>query len=46
MTKTEQAQVILKHLEEYIQVNHAMEEYYLKGIVKGLIELENIQNKA
>ena len=40
MTKYEQAKIILDALEEYVQVDHSFEEFYLKGIVKGLTEIE------
>lgn len=40
MTKQEQAKIILEHLEEYVSVDSTFEEFYLKGIVKGLIAIE------
>jgi hypothetical protein len=40
MNKQEKAKIILEALEDYIQVNYSFEEFYLKGIVNGLIEIE------
>lgn len=40
MTRQEKAKIILEHMEEYIQVDFAFEEFYLKGIIKGLISIE------
>lgn len=36
MTQEEKAKMILKELEEYIQVDFSFEEIYLKAISKGL----------
>lgn len=45
MNKQEQARIILEAMEEYIQVDANFEEYYLKGIVKGLIEIERAEKE-
>lgn len=36
----EQARMILEHLERYIAVDAAFEEYYVKAIVAGLAEID------
>lgn len=46
MTKQEEAKMILESLEEYIQVNAAFEEFYLKGIMNGLREIEKKKNET
>jgi hypothetical protein len=45
MTKNEQAKIILEALEEYVSVDHSFEEFYLKGIIKGLVEIEKKSQK-
>jgi hypothetical protein len=40
MTKKEQAKIILEALDEYMQINWTLEEYYIKGIVNGLEKIE------
>lgn len=46
MTKEEKAKIILEHLDEYIQVDWNFKQFYLKGIIKGLKEIEQReQNK-
>lgn len=43
MTDKEKAKIILEKLDDVIQINWNMEEFYLKAIVNGLkaIEKEN-----
>jgi len=51
MKNDEKAKIILEHLDEYLQINWAFEEYYIKGIKKGLRKIdetekgENNENK-
>ena len=40
MNKQEKAKIILEQLDEYIQVNWNLEEYYLKAIMIALKEIE------
>lgn len=40
MNNIDKAKIILKGLEDYIQVDSAFEEFYLKGILKGLQEID------
>jgi hypothetical protein len=40
MKKIEQAKIILKHLERYIAVDAAFQEFYIKAILNGLAEIE------
>lgn len=40
VSKQEQAQIIMKHLEKYVSIDAAFEEYYVKAIVAGLAEIE------
>ncbi|HZW68982.1 MAG TPA: hypothetical protein VFF20_10365 [Pseudogracilibacillus sp.] len=40
MTRIEKAKVILDNMEHYLQIDYAFEEYYLKGIMNGLREIE------
>ncbi|WKV08166.1 hypothetical protein Q2T46_11575 [Thermoanaerobacterium sp. CMT5567-10] len=40
LTKREKAEIILKNLEEYIQVDWNFKEFYLKAIEKGLTRIE------
>lgn len=44
MNKQEQAKIILEALDEYIQIDWNFEEFYIKGIVKGLNDLERCDN--
>ena len=46
MKKVEQAKIILKHLERYIAVDAAFEEFYIKAIVSGLAEIERYKKVA
>lgn len=36
MTDKEKAELILEGLDEYLQVNWNMKEFYIKGILNGL----------
>ncbi|KAB2328986.1 hypothetical protein F7731_23845 [Cytobacillus depressus] len=40
MNKAENAKIILAALEEYIQIDSSCKELYIKGILKGLAEIE------
>lgn len=40
MDKKQQARIILEALDEYLQIDWNFEEYYIKGIVKGLDKIE------
>lgn len=42
MNKKEQAKIILEQLDDYINVNWSMEEFYLKGILQGLNKIEEM----
>lgn len=44
MNKQEQAKIILEALDEYIQVDWNFEDLNVKGIVKGLNEIERSGN--
>lgn len=44
MNKQEKAKIILEQLDEYIQVNWNLEEFYLKAIMNGLNEIEEREN--
>lgn len=41
MNNTEKAEIILKGLSEYVQIDSAFESYYVKGILKGLREIDD-----
>lgn len=45
MTNKEKAIIILVGLDNFINVNWNMEEYYLKGIIKGLEEVEKMEKE-
>jgi hypothetical protein len=40
MNKKEQAKIILDNLDKYLQIDYNFEEFYLKGIMNGLKEIE------
>ncbi len=40
VSEKDQAEIILRNLEKYIQIDCNFEEYYLKGIVNGLKEIK------
>lgn len=40
MTYKEKAKIILKNIDEYILVNWAFEDVWLKAIINGLKEIE------
>jgi len=40
MNKKEQAKIILEALDQYLAIDWNFEEYYIKGIVNGLIQIE------
>lgn len=40
MKNDEKAKIILEHLEKYLQVNWAFEEFYIKGIMNGLRKID------
>ena len=40
MKNSEKAKIILDHMEKYLQINWAFEEYYIKGIMNGLREID------
>lgn len=46
MNNQEKAKIILEALEEYINVDFNFEEFYLKGILKGLKEIEKHEKEA
>lgn len=46
MNKKEKALVILEELEEYISVDSAFEDFYIKGIIKGLTRIEEMEKKG
>jgi hypothetical protein len=43
MNRTEKANLILNSLDEYINVNWSMEEFYIKAINKALLEIEKVE---
>ena len=43
MTNEEKAKVILEHLEQYINVDHAFEKFYIRGIVNGLKQIDTCE---
>ena len=43
MTKREEAEIILAELEEYIQVDSNFEEFYIKGIMNGLLKIDKMK---
>lgn len=44
MTDKEKAELILEGLDEYLQVNWNMKEFYIKGILKGLKKIRESDN--
>lgn len=40
MTLEEKAMMILESMEEYVTINWNMKEYYLKGIIAGLKNID------
>lgn len=40
MTYKEKAKIILEHIDQYIVVNSAFEDIWLKAIINGLKEIE------
>jgi poly-beta-hydroxyalkanoate depolymerase len=40
MTDKEKAELILEGLDEYLQVNWNMKEFYIKGILKGFKKIK------
>lgn len=45
LTREEKAEILLEHLDKYLQVNWNFEEYYLKAIKSGLQEIEEKESK-
>lgn len=45
LTEDQKAKILLKNLDEYLQVNWNFEEYYLKAIKNGLKEIDQKENK-
>lgn len=45
MKKKDKAKIILENLDKTIQVNWNFEKYYLKGIEKGLEEIDKREAK-
>lgn len=46
MTDKEKAEMILEGLDEYLQVNWHMKEFYIKGILKGLKKIREAEEVA
>jgi len=40
VTNLEKAKIILENMEKHLQINWNLEEFYLRGIIKGLLEIE------
>ncbi|WP_161878608.1 hypothetical protein [Alkalibacterium sp. MB6] len=40
MKNDEKAKIILEHMEKYLQVDYAFEEFYIKGIMNGLRKID------
>lgn len=40
LTNEEKAKIILEGLDHYLQINHSLEEFYVKGIINGLKEID------
>lgn len=45
LTEDQKAKILLKNLDEYLQVNWNFEEYYLKALKSGLKEIEEKESK-
>jgi len=45
MTNLEKAKILLESLDEVIQVNWNIEEFYLKAILNGLERIEREEKK-
>lgn len=45
LAREEKAEILLEHLDKYLQVNWNFEEYYLKAIKSGLQEIEEKESK-
>lgn len=45
MGKIQEAKIILKHLDEYINVDYNFEEFYITAIIKGLTEIEELEKE-
>jgi hypothetical protein len=45
MNKQEKAEIILEALDEYLQVDWNFKDFYIKGIMKGLTQIENNEKK-
>jgi hypothetical protein len=45
MNKQEKAKIILEALDQYLQIDWNFEEYYIKGIMKGLTEIEKAEKE-
>lgn len=45
LTEKQKAEILLKNLDKYLQVNWNFEEYYLKAIKNGLKEINQKENK-
>lgn len=43
MNKQEKAKKILESMDQYMQINWNLEEFYLKGIVNGLTKIEEME---
>lgn len=40
MKNDEKAMIILEHMEKYLQIDWAFEEFYIKGIMNGLRKID------
>lgn len=40
MKNDEKAKIILDHMEKYLQIDWAFEEFYIKGIINGLRKID------
>ena len=40
LSKKEKAEIILENMEKYLQVDYGFKDFYIKGIVNGLNEIE------
>lgn len=45
MTEDEKAKLILENIEEYLQINWALERFYIKGIKNGFKAIREEEQK-
>lgn len=43
VNKEEKAKIILESMDQYIQINWNLEEFYLRGIVNGIRKIEEME---